>query len=351
MDAGICLVAACQEKCERFLTLPLLDAKRGRGIVIGAKICMVDTVSLFSGCGGSDAGVIAAGFDVVMANDKLRYARDVYLANLPHTDYVLGNIEEIDSFPNAQLLIGCYPCQGFSQGGVRDPSRRINKLYVEFARALKQIRPKAFIVENVSGMARKNYQHLLEDQFKLFKEVGYKVKASVLNASDYGVAQDRKRIFIVGIRQDIDIDYEFPHPTHGVCPERRKQTIREAIKHLPEWPQGEFYDLEFHWYYLSRNRRRDWEEQSKTILANPRHMPLHPMSPKMVKHAHNDWRFVGDNRARRFSYPEAASLQGFTEMIFPDTENKTMNKCYEVVGNAVPPPLFRTVTEAIPDIW
>jgi DNA (cytosine-5)-methyltransferase 1 len=74
-------------------------------------------VSLFSGCGGSDAGVISAGFDVVMANDKLAYARDVYVSNHPATDYVLGDVAKIEQFPRAQLLVGCYPCQGFSQGG------------------------------------------------------------------------------------------------------------------------------------------------------------------------------------------------------------------------------------------
>jgi DNA (cytosine-5)-methyltransferase 1 len=115
---------------------------------------MPRAVSLFSGCGGSDAGVIEAGFDVVMANDRLPYARDVYEANHPATDYLLQDVSTIDSFPAAELLVGCYPCQGFSQGGVREPSRKINKLYLEFARALNLIKPKAFIVENVSGMVR-----------------------------------------------------------------------------------------------------------------------------------------------------------------------------------------------------
>ena len=144
----------------------------------------MQAVSLFSGCGGSDAGVIAAGFDVVMANDKLAYARDVYLVNHPATDYRLGDVSKIEVFPAAQLLVGCYPCQGFSQGGVRQPSRGINQLYLEFARALRLIRPKAFVVENVSGMVRKNFSHLLEDQFRVFREAGYCVKADVLNAAD-----------------------------------------------------------------------------------------------------------------------------------------------------------------------
>ena len=312
---------------------------------------MVDAVSLFTGCGGSDTGVIESGFQIILANDILHFARDVYLNNLPETEFILGNIEEIKNFPSAPLLIGCYPCQGFSQGGVRDPGRKVNKLYLEFARALKQIRPKAFIVENVSGMIRNNFVHLLNEQIRVFEEEGYLVNHDVLNASDFGVAQDRRRIFIVGIRRNIGVKYKFPTPTHGNGCLWSKMTIRKAIGQMPKWPEGEFYDYDFHWYYMSRNRRRDWNEQSKTIVANPRHMPLHPMSPKLVKHAHNDWRFDKEGRARRFSYREAAALQGFKDLEFPDTRYKSLNRCYEVAGNAVPPPLFKAIISSIPDIW
>ena len=312
---------------------------------------MANAVSLFSGCGGSDAGIVSAGFEVLMANDVLPYARDVYLENHPETDYVLGDIAKITSFPDAELLVGCYPCQGFSQGGARDADRKINKLYLEFARALNLIKPKAFIVENVSGMIRSNFKHLLDDQFKEFQDAGYRVKAEVLTASDYGVAQNRKRIFIVGIRNDIDAEYEFPSPTHGVDDTTPKITIRDAIGHLPEWPEGEFYDSAFHWYYMSRNRRKGWEEQSNTIVANPRHMPLHPMSPAMIKYGDDDWRFSNDNPARRYSYREAAALQGFGDLVFPETESSSLNMRYTVVGNAVPPPLFEAVVKSIPDIW
>lgn len=309
-------------------------------------------VSLFSGCGGSDAGVLAAGFDVVMANDKLPYARDVYLANHPSTDYQVGDVAKIETFPDAELLVGCYPCQGFSQGGVRQPSRSINTLYLQFARALNAIRPKAFIVENVSGMVRKNYAHLLEDQLKVFGEAGYNVKHQVLNAADYGVAQERKRIFIVGIRNDLGMEYTFPQPTHGDGRELPTTTIRDALDGLPEWPDGEFYARDFHWYYLSRDRRRDWSEVSKTIVANPRHMPLHPMSPPLKKLEHNVWQFEHDGPARRFSYREAARLQGFArDFNFPDTPAGSLDMRYKVVGNAVPPPLFEAVASALPDVW
>lgn len=309
-------------------------------------------VSLFSGCGGSDAGVIAAGFDVVMANDKLAYARDVYLANHPATDYVLGDVAKVQTFPDAELLVGCYPCQGFSQGGVRDAGRKINKLYLEFARALGAVQPKAFIVENVSGMVRQNFAHLLQDQFKVFSDAGYTVKAQVLNAVDYGVAQERKRIFIVGIRNDLGVEYHFPEPTHGEGRAQPHKTIHQAIGHMPEWPEGEYYAREFHWYYLSRNRRQDWHQASKTIVANPRHMPLHPISPALKKREHNVWEFETNAPARRFSYREAAQLQGFADgFVFPDTPAGSLDMRYKVAGNAVPPPLFQAVASALPNVW
>jgi len=288
-----------------------------------------------------------------MANDILPYARDVYLANQPETEYVLGDVAKIEKFPNAELLVGCYPCQGFSQGGKRDPSRKINTLYLEFARALRQMRPKSFIVENVSGMVRANFRHLLEDQLRVFTEAGYQVRAEVLNAADFGVAQERKRIFIVGLRENLDVHFEFPKPTHGDGRSTPYLSIKNAIGGMSAWPEGEFYARDFHWYYLSRDRRRDWGQLSKTIVANPRHMPLHPMSPPLKKLEHNVWRFMEDGPARRFSYREAARLQGFAPgMAFPDTEGgKSLEMRYTVVGNAVPPPLFEAVARALPEVW
>lgn len=307
---------------------------------------MLKAVSLFTGCGGSDAGLTAAGFQVVMANDILPYARDVYLANHPETDYVLKGIQEVHNFPSADILVGCYPCQGFSQGGAREANRKINYLYLEFARALLQIQPKAFIVENVSGMVRRDFDHLLTDQRKVFNDAGYDVSFEVLNAADFGVAQNRRRVFIVGTRKDLKFKYTFPAPTHGSGCMLEKITIKEALKYMRHWPEGEYYDHAFHWYYMSRNRRCDWSEQARTIVANPRHMPLHPISPKMEKIGPDEWRFTSDKPARRFSYREAARLQGFAKnFLFPDTEFSNLNMRYTVIGNAVPPPLFEAVAK------
>jgi DNA (cytosine-5)-methyltransferase 1 len=316
---------------------------------------MPTAVSLFTGCGGSDAGLIASGFDVVMANDIIPYARDTYLANHPETDYQLRDIQTIEHFPAADLLVGCYPCQGFSQGGARKADRKINYLYKDFARALNQIQPRAFIVENVSGMRSSTYDHLLSDQIEQFRSAGahgYNVTWNLVSTDDYGVPQERKRIIIVGIRADFDIWYEFPEATHGPDAARPYRTIREALAGLPDWPEGEFCQDPFHWYYLSRNRRRSWDETAKTIVSHMRHMPLHPISP-VLRRIHTDkWEFTTEDPARRFSYREAARLQGFdNDFVFPDSPHSSLAMRYKVVGNAVPPPLFAAISANLPDIW
>lgn len=307
-------------------------------------------ISLFTGCGGSDAGLVAAGFDVIMANDILPYARDVYLANHPETDYQVRDILEIKSFPKADLLVGCYPCQGFSQGGVREASRTINYLYREFGRALRQVKPKAFIVENVSGMIRADFHHLLKNQLKNFRHAGYVVSWKVLNAAEYGVAQDRHRIIMVGVRKDIDFEYQFPEKTHGPEAANPYVTIRDAIGDLPIWPEGEFDQQPFHWYYMSRNRRREWEDVSKTIVSHSRSMPLHPVSPTLIYRGPDKYEFSTNTPARRFSYREASRLQGFSkDFNFPDSGKLTSR--YKVIGNAVPPPMFKAVAKVLQKIF
>lgn len=307
-------------------------------------------VSLFSGCGGSDAGLAASGFEVILANDISTYAKDLYEANLPETDFRCQDIGEIQSFPAADLLVGCYPCQGFSQGGARDSNRKINYLYREFDRALREIKPKAFIVENVSGMRRRDFFHLLRNQIVRFRMAGYKVSHDMLNAVNFGVPQERLRIFIVGIRSDLGVRYVFPEPTHTIDGDVKYLTIRDVLEGMPNWPEGEFFDDKFHWYYMSRNRRRGWSQPSKTIVSHPRHMPLHPISPKLIRIHTDKWVWSSDAPRRRFSFREAARLQGFNaKLTFP--ENGTMRQKYEAIGNAVPPPLFQAVADAIPDVW
>lgn len=303
-------------------------------------------VSLFTGCGGSDAGLIAAGYEIVFANDNSPYAKAMYEANLPDTEYECKDIRDIKTFPDADLLVGCYPCQGFSQGGARVSGNMVNYLYREFDRALRRVRPRAFVVENVRGMQRSDFAHLLRSQLVRFRLAGYAVDYKVLDAANYGVPQHRKRIFIVGIRSDLGVRFVFPFPTHTGSKDAELKTVKDALAGMPEWPTGKFLDHEFHWHYMSRDRRCDWSAPSKTILANARHMPLHPISPPLVKVEADKWEWSSDSPRRRFSYLEAARLQGFDEgWKFP--EQGSLMKKYRAIGNAVPPPFFEQIGRAL----
>ena len=131
---------------------------------------MLKAVSLFSGCGGSDFGLSRTGVQIVWANDAMKAACDTYRANMPNTEVVCSDVEKIVNFPSADILIGCYPCQGFSQGGKRDSEAFSNFLFLEFYRALKQIKPIAFIVENVLGMTYQHNRPLFSAQLEFYAQ-------------------------------------------------------------------------------------------------------------------------------------------------------------------------------------
>lgn len=307
----------------------------------------VRTISLFSGCGGSDLALANLGFQIVWANDISEIACDTYRDNIGSTiEY--GNISDFEKFPAADFLIGCYPCQGFTQGGRRDSSDSINYLYREFDRVLRFVSPKAFVVENVNGMLYGKNTQLLENQVFRYRLAGYCVKWQVLNAQDYGVPQNRNRVFIVGIRSDLDFQYKFPTAQFGPKAGRKFRSQKSALHGLPEWPVGEFNDEPFHWYYLSRNRRRSWDRPSPCIVGHWRHVPLHPMSPPL-KRIHTDkWMFSRKGWARRLSYRECAALQGFPRSFV--WRRGSIRQRFQMIGNAVPPPLFESVVRNLKDL-
>jgi DNA (cytosine-5)-methyltransferase 1 len=306
------------------------------------------TISLFSGCGGSDWALQRAGYDIVWANDIWDVACETYRDNIKNPRILVGDIQEFRSFPRADLLVGCYPCQGYSQAGRRDWDHSVNFLYREFDRVLRKTRPKAFVVENVNGMAYGPSRTLLDNQLCRYRMAGYRVKWSVLNARDFGVAQHRRRVFLVGIRSDLTFEYEFPEPTNG--PRRRPfVTQRDVIGRLPRWPVGEFNTERFHWYYLSRRRRMPWGKQSPCIVGHWRHVPLHPLSPPLRRVNTDKWVFTRGGRARRFSYRECALLQGFPRSF--KWKKGSVRERFQMIGNAVPPPLFAVVLRGLRPLW
>ncbi|MEA4931581.1 MAG: DNA (cytosine-5-)-methyltransferase [Anaerolineaceae bacterium] len=300
-------------------------------------------VSLFSGCGGFDYGATQAGLQIIWANDKDRYTYEAYHSILPNVPLHIQDIRTIRDFPEADVLIGCYPCTGFSIAARRkwkDREERDllktegNFLYMEYLRALSLIKPKYFFVENVLGMASAMEGWFFQQQLDGFRELGYTPKATLLHAIQFGLPQDRKRVFIVGVRNDIvdNLNYTFPTATHGpgLLPYR---TLRDAIWDMPRNPIGEYDDECFHGHYLTRNRKRGWDEASFTIVASSAHVPLHPDGDPMVQIGKDKWQLQGDFN-RRLSWRECARLQGFPDFINPDGSLKDK---YRVIGNAVPP--------------
>ncbi len=301
-------------------------------------------ISLFSGCGGFDFGATQAGVEFIWANDIDPIAATAYRSILPDVDFHFGDISKVDSFPRADVLVGCYPCTGFSIGARRKApgqaerdllSIKGNFLYLEFLRALEQSKAKYFFVENVRGMLSANEGWFFQQQLIGFQEKGYTVYHKMLFAPDYGLPQARQRVFIVGVRNDIaeNFKYEFMAATHGPQTSQPYTTLKDAITDMPLWPKGEFSENKFHGHYLTRNRKRHWNEQSFTIVANASHVPLHPHGSPMTFVKKDTWKLNGDFN-RRLSWRECALLQGLPDNLKP---GGNLDGHYRVIGNAVPP--------------
>lgn len=197
-------------------------------------------ISLFSGCGGFDLGFIESGYEVIWANDIDKNAMLTYTQNIGK-HFVLDDITKIPSCDipsDSDVLIGGFPCQGFSiANSQRSMDDERNYLYKEMLRVIKDTQPKFFVAENVKGLLSMQnglvFQMILND----FKELGYSVNYKILKASDYGVPQHRERIFIIGNR--LGLQNPFPTPTHGSSSNLFEQlkpyvTVENAIGHLSE---------------------------------------------------------------------------------------------------------------------
>lgn len=177
-------------------------------------------ISLFSGAGGMDLGFIQAGFDIVWANDIIPEAIETYRNNIGK-HIVYGDIRMINSndIPNnADVIIGGFPCQGFSIANTkRSMEDQRNFLYKEMLRIIKDKNPKMFVAENVKGLLSMEKGKVFNMIKKDFESLGYNVEARILNAAEYGVPQQRERLVIIGNRLSNNIIY--PAKTHYLTEE------------------------------------------------------------------------------------------------------------------------------------
>ncbi len=187
-------------------------------------------ISLFSGAGGMDLGFINAGFEIIWANDIIPEAIETYKKNIgPHIVY--GDITMISSkdIPdNPDVIIGGFPCQGFSiANSKRSMEDKRNFLYKEMLRIIRDKKPKMFVAENVKGILSMEKGQVFKMIKKDFEDLGYFVEARVLNAAEYGVPQIRERVVIIGNRLNSSIT--FPKKTHYLDAEGKKKGLLPAI--------------------------------------------------------------------------------------------------------------------------
>lgn len=340
-------------------------------------------VSLFSGCGGLDLGLERAGFRTVFATDLDPYCAESYAVNFPDVPFWVGAARDLDSnrinemspdTASAQidLLAGGPPCPPFSKSRFyrRDKPRALDDSVGEetiegYLRILEALRPKAFLLENVAGLAYKIHQSALRLIVQRAERAGYRISSQVINAADYGVPQIRERFFVVGM---LDRRFAFPPRTHAKEPHGdllsnglpRWRTAGDAIADLDtaenaddtgHFAGGKHHDLlcqvppgENYLYFTAKrghpNPMFEWRSRYWSFL-----LKLSPELPSwtiQARRSNNMGPFHWRNRILRIE--EIKRLQ-----TFPDNWHLagTVERQWRQVGNAVPPLLARQLGEAI----
>jgi DNA (cytosine-5)-methyltransferase 1 len=311
-------------------------------------------VSLFSGCGGMDLGFKQAGYELVWANDFEKAACETYANNLG-SHIVHGDITELDlkKIPECDVMIGGFPCQDFSmiwkRGGLETDR---GNLYKYFVKAVQYKKPKIFVAENVKGLLTANKGAAVKTITEDFARIGYKVSVDLYNFADYGVPQIRQRIFIVGVRNDLNWEFSKPLPTHDknnyvssgkalvgvkkVKLNNEHQNIAEkTIKMLNLIPEGgNFSDIpKNHPLYVKGMishvyRRLDRKKPSTTIIAGGGGgtWGYHFEEPRPL---------TNRERARLFCYPDDFEFIG------------SITEVRKQIGNSVPPLAAKILAEAI----
>ena len=319
-------------------------------------------VSLFTGAGGLDLGFKQAGFQTVWANEYDKTIWSTFERNFPSIYLDRRDIKDVstDDMPNDIVgIIGGPPCQSWSEAGtLRGIKDERGKLFYDYVRVIREKQPLFFLAENVSGILSKRHEEAFENILQCFIDAGYTISYELLNAHDYGIPQDRRRVIIVGYRQDTGISFRFPNPVSdkkylidavgdmdAAIPAQPKNKKNDNLA----MPNHEYMIGGFSTIYMSRNRVRSWKEPSFTIQAGGRHAPLHPQAPKMKYIEKNRFVFVHDKKEmyRRLSVRECARIQTFPDdFIF---EYDSVVNGYKMIGNAVPVALANILAKAIYD--
>ena len=305
-------------------------------------------------------------FRLQMRSNKKIWA--TFRANHPKTHLIEGDIrkvnkEDLQEFLSGEVdgINGGPPCQSWSKARLSQRNRGCKReLFFDYIRILKEFQPKFFLAENVSGMLANRHSEAVQNIFRLFESAGYDVTFTMVNAKDYGVAEERKRVFYIGFRHDLNIRFGFPKGS--TKEDEKKLTLRDVIWDLQESavPAGpknhhnpdavnnnEYFTGAYSPIFMSRNRVKSWDEQAFTVQASGRQCQLHPQAPKMEKLGNNACRFVEgkEHLYRRMTIREVARVQGFPDefqFLYEDT-----NTAYKMIGSGIPVNLAYEIAVAI----
>lgn len=312
----------------------------------------IKVASLFCGCGGMDLGMVGGFqfldtffprtlFDIVYAVDNDQYCTRIYNANFEHK-CIVKDVRSIDceQIPDFDVLIGGFPCQSFSISAQNPPrlgyKDERGMLFFEMVKILKQRKPRTFIAENVKGLLSANHKQAFPMIIKEFSDAGYIVHHYVVNASKFGVPQNRERVIIIGFRDIEDCNnFIFSH----FIPQR---TVLGDVIDTNENKNEELYFSEKAVNgmlavraKMNKGRVQNLSEPCNTISAHLAKVSLNSTDPVLM---------VGD-RYRRFSPREAARIQSFPDSFILDVVSSIRQ--YKAIGNAVPPVMMWHIAHSL----
>lgn len=327
-------------------------------------------ISLFSGCGGMDAGFKKAGFDIVYANDFDSDAQTVYSLNLGKIDKRDILTVSEDEIPDGDILTAGFPCQPFSNAGSRKgvhDSRGM--LYKECLRIIERKMPKVIVFENVKGLLStkyidgRNLSEVIVEDLSAMNGIGYNVVYQLVNASDYGVPQNRQRVLFVGVRKDLERTFKFPQ-------KQKKDNL--TLRHILDVPADVENNVD--WPFSPQaleminyiNEGGSWKDVPYEHLA-PRFQRIRDDMKKY--HSPNFYRrfsrdeicgtitasaqpencgIIHPTENRRYTVREVARIQTFPDDFkFVTDTPKNITAMYKVIGNAVPVNLAYNIAKAI----
>lgn len=308
----------------------------------------IRAVSLFSGCGGGDLGLLGGfnflgkrygklNFDIMWANDIDAYAVATYRKNLG-SHILESDIRETDlhSIPDHDILVGGFPCQSFSMVGQRkglsDPR---GLLYLKMIQVLKLKQPAVFIAENVKGLISLKKGKVFKKVINDFESAGYKVSCEILNASQFGIPQKRERVFIVGVKNSKNLPFIFPKELKTLIP---LSAVIDNYKNVDKkyyFSNRALLGLKRANKAFTKGRAQDIAKPCNTISTHLAKVSLNGTDPVIL---------VAKNKYRRFTPREAARIQSFPDnFIFEGPDGKQ----YIQIGNAIPPVLMWYIARAI----